>query len=1037
MKSIRLFSVIAFLCMSNSIFAQNLTFTNDDYKKALWMTTRFYGAQRSGNGPNWLLCYHEGKGNISPGSAYKDGKSFIKDADGNYDLSGGWFDCGDHVKFGQTEFYSAYMLLLGYSEFPAGYDDYYSFDYSGYRAAKDYSWAGKKGKPNGIPDILDEVKYATDYFQKVIRDKNTFYYQVGDGDADHKQWVTSSKMSTLSIDNGGESSGSRKVLKATGSVTSMASLCGATLAAMARLYKPFDPTYAAACLSKALVCYDFVTGTTKGNTGGGSYYPSKTSYNPDMTVFFAELYRTTGESKYLTAAESAAAYITGSSTWNHNWSISYNNTEDLGFYLMAVTNSSIAATAKDRLKYYTETLYKPNSGYLLDKQNDKWGILRYPANQSLIYALYDKLQGKTTVNPYVAASIDHILGNNTKKLSFVVGFTPSASGYTHAKWPHHRNYYGSDANNAGGVSQQSGLEFGFMCGAQSFDASTYPDNLAGYEASEGGIDYNAGLVGALGYINSIVAPVNINKFGHPTPELGEAKSLCGTGSATLTATVDMSALASGESVTYKWYKGTATTPFEQGDTKTSVSVTSADTYRCDLVEKSGKWTTSGTVVVTATLPDVTLGSDVTLCTETSKTFDAVVSGTGITYTWKKDNATIAGATAKTYTAYTAGTYSVIVAASGCTSKTASAKVTSQLPQVQNDTICKAGTANLAVVTSGTYDWYDVATGGTKLASGSTYAPSITANKTYYVQDASSVSASVGPKTATSNTSSNWGISEGLQLAFTVNSSFSINSLKAMVYSVYSAGSGTITIEILDGSGNSFSPKKTFTSNATNVTTTGLATFTFSNFNIDKAWGSNLRMRLTAKTINGDLGFNESGASYPYNSSPQGVVTITGSYGSNSNAYMYFYDWQISAGSTCSRTPVLALIDGTLAKCALDTQAPTQPGALAFSNVEETSVSVAWTASTDNKAVTGYEVSVNGVLKTTVSTPTVNLTGLTANTEYSISVVAIDAAGNKSTARTGTVSTKETPDTQAPTQPGALAFSNVEETSVSVAWTAST
>ncbi|MDR2963797.1 MAG: fibronectin type III domain-containing protein, partial [Bacteroidales bacterium] len=121
----------------------------------------------------------------------------------------------------------------------------------------------------------------------------------------------------------------------------------------------------------------------------------------------------------------------------------------------------------------------------------------------------------------------------------------------------------------------------------------------------------------------------------------------------------------------------------------------------------------------------------------------------------------------------------------------------------------------------------------------------------------------------------------------------------------------------------------------------------------------------------------------------------------------------------------------------DTQAPTQPGALAFSNVEETSVSVAWTASTDNKAVTGYEVSVNGVLKTTVSTPTVNLTGLTANTEYSISVVAIDAAGNKSTARTGTVTTKTSPDTESPTTPGNVAVSDLNNNEYTVTWTAST
>ena len=54
----------------------------DDYRKALWMATRFYGGQRSGEGPNWLIMDH--------GS----GKDFVNDADGDYNLAGGWHDCG-------------------------------------------------------------------------------------------------------------------------------------------------------------------------------------------------------------------------------------------------------------------------------------------------------------------------------------------------------------------------------------------------------------------------------------------------------------------------------------------------------------------------------------------------------------------------------------------------------------------------------------------------------------------------------------------------------------------------------------------------------------------------------------------------------------------------------------------------------------------------------------------------------------------------------------------------------------------------------
>jgi endonuclease I len=79
----------------------------------------------------------------------------------------------------------------------------------------------------------------------------------------------------------------------------------------------------------------------------------------------------------------------------------------------------------------------------------------------------------------------------------------------------------------------------------------------------------------------------------------------------------------------------------------------------------------------------------------------------------------------------------------------------------------------------------------------------------------------------------------------------------------------------------------------------------------------------------------------------------------------------------------------------DTQAPTAPTSLASTTKTSTSITVAWTASTDNVAVTGYDVYANSVLKTTVSGTSATITGLTASTSYSIYVKAKDAAGNAS------------------------------------------
>jgi endonuclease I len=79
----------------------------------------------------------------------------------------------------------------------------------------------------------------------------------------------------------------------------------------------------------------------------------------------------------------------------------------------------------------------------------------------------------------------------------------------------------------------------------------------------------------------------------------------------------------------------------------------------------------------------------------------------------------------------------------------------------------------------------------------------------------------------------------------------------------------------------------------------------------------------------------------------------------------------------------------------DTQAPTAPTSLATTTKTATSISLSWTASSDNVGVTAYDVYSNSVLKTTVTGLTATITGLTASTSYSIYVKAKDAAGNAS------------------------------------------
>jgi len=79
----------------------------------------------------------------------------------------------------------------------------------------------------------------------------------------------------------------------------------------------------------------------------------------------------------------------------------------------------------------------------------------------------------------------------------------------------------------------------------------------------------------------------------------------------------------------------------------------------------------------------------------------------------------------------------------------------------------------------------------------------------------------------------------------------------------------------------------------------------------------------------------------------------------------------------------------------DTTAPTAPTNLVASSITTTSLNLTWTASTDNIGVTGYDVYMNGTLKTSVTSASTSITGLTAGTAYSFYVKAKDLAGNSS------------------------------------------
>jgi hypothetical protein len=886
---------------SQLIFAQG--FTPTEYKKALWMTTRMYGGQRSGAN-NWLVYNHLPSGMTEP---YR-GMCFIddKDTDG-YDLSGGWHDCGDHVKFGQTLFYSAYMLLKGYAEFPTGYDDRYTYNYMGYKTGGNWTFEGTNHDPNGIPDVLDEVKHATDYFIKCTRNASTFYYQVGQGNPDHTKWVTAVQMQALTQAEGGQT----RVVYKNPVDASMPSFCGATLALMSRVYRKYDPAYADLCLQHANYAYAYAKANPGlAATGDGGFYTANDNWKDDYADMCAELYWATGTLSYKTEALSfsiAAAPGAGGDIYGKNYGFDYTNNGDIAIYNLALLGK---ANAQATLNTIVNTYYLGNTQP--DGQfaggNTGWGPLRYNANSAFIVALWQKLYGTdNTPNKYIYDNIDYILGKNTASQSFIVGF--GAKSPLH---PHHRNVYLRDDNPADAIKNSisiptKNMQFGLMVGGTRTPGS-FSDNLVNYQNTEGGIDYNACLVGALAFINSKLAPVDTNRFGHPSPNLGPTQSICGVSSLLLDSKITPDGLK-----TFTWKKDDIVVS-AASTSKNKFSVSTAGKYTC-VLDSAGKWSTQSSVVITGTLPDVVLGPDQQLCNPATATLDMGVTGTGISYQWQKNTVVINGASSKTYTVYTAGTYRGTISASGCPSKFADITITSKLPAAKNDTLCAPGKASLAINgTGGPYEWYDANTAGTLLMTGTTYQPTITSSQTYYVRDAGSLTATAVPvKNASTLLNPQNGGNVGIR--FTALTPFTITQLKLLPYVYSCAATDKVSIQLQLKQGGVVLA----TYNSDQVACTGVQsgipfnTYYTLNFATPISIPSAGNYELVPSLGNTAVWF-DSGANFTA-MSVSGVITITDDTRDDKpNSFPGIFDLAIQAGSTCARTPVFAVINSNRPSC---------------------------------------------------------------------------------------------------------------------------
>lgn len=428
-----------------------------NYAEALQMSLYFYEAQRSGKLPPNNRVKWRGDSAVDDGMAQ------------GIDLSGGYYDAGDHMKFGLPMFSSVTLLAWGGLEYGKGYRE------SG-------QWQ----------QLLDTVRWGTDWILKAHTQRDELWVQVGEGARDHAFWITAEQMTerrtAFKVDPAHPGS-------------DVAGEAAAALAAASLLFVKDDPAYSMKLLEHAKDLFDFADSHrgiySDSIKDAAKFYESKTGYGDELTWAAAWLYRATRDPRYLEKAESYyKQWLDGTTlAWTMTW-----DDKRCGAAVLLAELTGKGMYRRDAemfLDFWTvgyensRVTYTPGGLAFLQG----WGSLRYAANTALLAFIYsDKVMDYGHIyHVFAKQQINYILGNNPQRRSYVVGF-----GHAYPMNPHHRGAHDSPTQNIEDPVFNKHILYGALVGGpdKPNDAS-FLDDRRNERTTEVALDYNAGFSGAL------------------------------------------------------------------------------------------------------------------------------------------------------------------------------------------------------------------------------------------------------------------------------------------------------------------------------------------------------------------------------------------------------------------------------------------------------------------------------------------------------------------------------------------------------------
>ena len=621
------------------------------YGDALKLSLYFFDANQCGADDNVLTwrgkCHtYDAEASLSSAKGLSSSSvAAIKAANGGLDtvdVSGGYHDAGDHLKFSNTMGYSCTNLAWSYFENPDSYKETGSEDH-----------------------LLYILKKMCDYFMKVtyLDDSGNviaFCYMVGD-DQDHNIWtapeVQTQNRPTYWAD------ASNPSVDASGHMA-------AALAATSLAFRDKNADYADACLKYANALEKFTEKYPKATYEGiGSYYSCG---NIEDKVAWSDLWCAIANNNGKLPDSYQAQYTPSNGVYNGSiydyWVYSWDKV--WGGYsalLYSMDPQKYSAHGSELVFDMDQLVGNKNQAYY--PVGGGWGASRYNCAWQMYALTYAKYtSGQDKYNEYAQGQMDYLLGNNPANRSYLIGF-----GDSYPQHIHHRA-----ANPDKGTAKYT--LYGTLVGGPTDANGSYDDNTDSYSCTEPALDYNgcfalaiAGLYAVYGGSttaaqSAIASASEINSdfvfsYGSETPQPGTTTTEQTTTTTEETTTTTEESTVTTEKEKAEW----ADIPYyiiAGDDFSASISYTgsnpdfqwtSSDPNVLE-VEGSGLNATlhaknGGTVTLTATNGSITLTKEieVAICILTTSTTEETTTTTTESVTTNSDETTATTSSSETTT----------------------------------------------------------------------------------------------------------------------------------------------------------------------------------------------------------------------------------------------------------------------------------------------------------------------------------------------------------------------------------------------------